>query len=235
MDTIALLKNRRSLRVYDERPVPADVRRAVLEAAASAPTAGALMLYAMIEIDDQHIKNALSHTCDEQPFIAKAPWLVLFAADYQRLYENWLDRGMEPMRVPGVGDLMLAMSDALIAAQTAVIAAEALGLGSCYIGDILENAEKHQALLNLPRYTFPAALLCFGYPTESDNRRRVPRLPLEAVVHKDGYQKKDWLNNDWAMQLSNKGFYKFDADFSVEMTRSVKVWLDRWQQDEAHG
>ena len=59
MDAVTLIKNRRSLRVYDERPVPESVRRAVLEAAASAPTAGALMLYAMIEIEDQNIKNAL--------------------------------------------------------------------------------------------------------------------------------------------------------------------------------
>jgi nitroreductase len=234
VDTLSLLKGRQSLRVYDDRPVPEDVRRAVLEAAASAPTAGALMLYAMIEIGDQSIKDALSHTCDEQPFIAKAPWLLLFAADYQRLYDSWPDSGKKPKREPGAGDLMLAMCDALIAAQTAVIAAEALGLGSCYIGDIIENMEKHQALLDLPRFTFPAALLCFGYPSQRDNRKRVPRLPLEAVVHKDKYQKKDWLNSDWAKKLSDRGLAKFESDFSIEMTRSVRAWLDRWQ-GAAHG
>ena len=44
-------------------------------------------------------------------------------------------------REPDVGDLLLAVSDANIAAQNAVTAAEAMGIGSCYIGDIMENAE----------------------------------------------------------------------------------------------
>ena len=57
---------------------------------------------------------------------------------------------------------MLACSDALIAAQNAVIAAESLGIGSCYIGDILEQAEDHAELLDLPPHTMPVAMLCFG-------------------------------------------------------------------------
>jgi nitroreductase len=229
MDTLSLLHNRKSLRVYKEQPVPQDVRQAVLEAAISSPTAGALMLYAIIEINDQQLKEKLSHTCDEQPFIARAPWLVLFAADYQRLYESWLDGGKEPHRKPGIGDLFLAISDTLIAAQTGAIAAEALGLGSCYIGDIIENAEKHQELLSLPRYVFPAALLCFGYPPDGHNSKKVPRLPLEAVLHKDRYQKKHWLDNEWAKFTFDKGLEKFEAGFSLEMTRSAQVWLENWK------
>ena len=42
-------------------------------------------------------------------------------------------------RIPGVGDLLLATTDATIAAQNAVVATESLGIGSCYIGDILEQ------------------------------------------------------------------------------------------------
>lgn len=232
MDTLNLLKNRKSLRRYDDRPVPIEVRRQILEAALSAPTAGALSLYAFIEIDDPGLKEALSHTCDDQPFIAKAPWIVLFAADYQRFYDAWADEGQAPKRKPGTGDLYLACCDALIAAQTAVIAAEALGLGSCYIGDIIENAERHRELLSLPDYVFPAAMLCFGYPPADDKRQATPRLPLESVVHHDRYTGKNWLTDQTACSIMSRGLKKFEMEFSAEMTRSMDVWLEKWKNRE---
>jgi nitroreductase len=188
------------------------------------------MLYSIIEIESPGLKEALSHTCDEQPFIAKAPWLVLFAADYQRLYDAWRQSGLEPKRKPGAGDLFLACSDALIAAQTAVIAAEALGLGSCYIGDIIENAEKQRELLSLPDYVFPAAMICFGYPPEGDDRKTSQRLPLQAVVHKDRYAPKAWLDSEHANYVMRRGLTKFEAEFSAEMTRSMEVWLEKWRR-----
>ena len=227
MNTLELLAKRQSLRVYDDRPVPKDVRRTVLEAAISAPTAGALMLYAMIEIDDQNLKDELAVTCDNQPFIAKAPWVVVFAADYHRLWNDWEKQGLTSVRKPGAGDLFLACADAIIAAQTAVVAAGAMGLGSCYIGDIIENAERHIELLKLPEYVFPAAMLCFGYPPEGFSRAMTPRLPLETVLHKDTYSFKD--QGDAGASQSQKGYKKFNAEFSQEMTRSAEVWLKRWK------
>ncbi|MEX1329519.1 MAG: nitroreductase family protein [Desulfobacterales bacterium] len=58
--------------------------------------------------------------------------------------------------------LLLVCCDALIAAQTAVIAAESLGVGSCYIGEIMENYEEHKELFGLPKYVFLISLICFG-------------------------------------------------------------------------
>lgn len=153
----------------------------------SAPTAGVLSLYAIIEIDEPELKEALSHTCDEQPFIAKAPWVVLFAA-------------------------------------------EAMGLGSCYIGDIVENAEKQRELLALPDYVFPAALLCFGYPPVDDSRNAPPRLPLEVMVHQNRYGQKHWLNDEVGHDIMRRGLNKLKMDFSVEMTRSMEVWLEKWKK-----
>ena len=61
---------------------------------------------------------------------------------------------------------MLAVTDCVIAAQNAVTAADSLGLGSCYIGDIMERCEFHRELLNLPDYVFPAVMLVIGAPTQ---------------------------------------------------------------------
>jgi len=86
-----------------------------------APTAGNLMLYSIIEIQDQTIKQKLAKSCDNQPFIAKAPLVLLFLADYQRWFDVFIASDVESyceaegkeIRVPGEGDLLLACCDAL--------------------------------------------------------------------------------------------------------------------------
>ena len=151
-----------------------------------APTAGNMMLYSIIEIEDQALKDRLAVTCDDQPFIAQAPWVLLFVADFQKWMDLFAACGCDELPgvphgvTPGLGDLLMACNDALIAAQNAVVAAESLGIGSCYIGDIMELGETHAELLQLPRYTFPAAMLCFGRPKVTPRPHRAVREPRRA-------------------------------------------------------
>jgi FMN reductase (NADPH)/FMN reductase [NAD(P)H] len=257
-ETIELIMHRRSTREYDRTPLTQEEKDTILNAALRAPTAGAMMLYTILEVQDQALKDKLAETCDHQPFISRAPYVLLFLADYQRwmdLYEAagcW-ERTQElniTPRTPGVGDLVLALMDALIAAQTAVIAAESLGIGSCYIGDIVENAEAHRDMFGLPRYTFPAALLCFGRPAHKPDHPLVPRFERRFIVHQDQYRRFTALElNDLHLPFGRHSFEqgdfaggalnvvqanyirKFTADFSVEMTRSVREYLKQWEQD----
>jgi nitroreductase len=248
-DVLALLDGRCSTRAYDPAPLTEDEKQAILHAAMRAPTAGNLMLYSILEIEDQTIKDRLAVTCDDQPFIARAPWLLLFVADYQKWMDLFAARGCDELPgvpagvTPGAGDLVLAVNDALIAAQNAVIAAESLGIGSCYIGDIMELGEEHAELLHLPRWTFPAALLCFGRPKVG--RHRTERYERQ-VVHKDVYRRltPDELAETSAeldalhgVRESRDGVQgcvqdvyarKFTADFTVELNRSVAWWIERW-------
>lgn len=133
---------------------------------------------------------------------------------------------------------MLAVTDAAIAAQNAVTAAESLGIGSCYIGDIMENAEVQREILGLPAYVFPAVMVVFGYPTEGQMARPKPRrLDLAYVLQENEYHPHTGAElremfrertgqksyDDWM-----KAFYerKYNSDFAKEMTRSVRVFLD---------
>ena len=161
-EVLCQLHDRKSVRAYEDRPVEPEIKRAVLEAAIQAPTAGNMALYTILDITDPEKKAALAKSCDDQPFIAQAPMVLIFCADYRRWYDVFC-RYVEDVRKPDMGDLFLAEADALIAAQNAVVAAQSLGLGSCYIGDITENYEYHKRLLKLPKYVVPAAMLCFGY------------------------------------------------------------------------
>jgi len=252
-ETLSLIDNRRSVRAYQDRPIAPEVVDAIIQAAMRAPTAGNMMLYSIVEIQEQAIKEKLAVSCDNQPFIAKAPLALLFLADYQRWVDFFIASDVpayceahgQDMRLPGEGDLLLACCDALIAAQTAVIAAEALGLGSCYIGDIMENYEYHRALLDLPRYTFPVALVCFGYPSTTA-KSRTPRFPQPYIHFKNAYRRLDEaaLEDMFARRAlpnyygdaTNLGQHiyarKFGADFSVEMTRSVRAAIQSWVEGE---
>ena len=239
--TIAQLMDRKSVRVFTDRPISTETTAAILEAAVNAPTAGNQQLYTIINVTDPKLKEQLSESCDHQPFIAKAPLVLVFCADCRKWYNAFLEYGCEP-RKPGVGDLMLAVSDTNIAAQNAVVAAQSLGIGSCYIGDIMENAEQQRQLLSLPEYVFPAAMLVFGYPTpEQMERPKPPRSPMEQIVHENGYRDmnaeelKQMLSvktglrdfEEWIAAFCNR---KYNCDFSREMTRSVEVFLADFQK-----
>ena len=85
-ETIAQLHARRSARAYTGEPVSSADERTILEAACQAPTAGNQQLYSIIVVRDQTEKEELSVTCDNQPFIASAPLVLVFCADVRRWY-----------------------------------------------------------------------------------------------------------------------------------------------------
>jgi nitroreductase len=252
-----VLVKRRSIRAYQDKEIPADVKKEILQATLRAPTAGNMMLYSILDITDQAIKDQLSVTCDNQPFIARAPMVWIFLADYQRWYDYFLASGVPEicaeqnlvMHKPEEGDLFLACCDAVIAAQNAVVAAESFGIGSCYIGDIMEQYETHKEMLNLPQYAFPICMLVFGYPTQQQlDRPYTPRFDEKFILFENQYRQlnKDEFTEMFAERQSRlptgksmegiatvgQAMYlrKFSADFSVEMRRSVREILKVWMQ-----
>jgi nitroreductase/FMN reductase (NADPH)/FMN reductase [NAD(P)H] len=239
-DTIRQLNERKSVRAFLDREITSEQKQAILNAACQAPTAGNQQLYTIIDITDQSIKERLVETCDNQPFIASAKMVLIFCADCKKWYDAFCLTGCEP-RLPAVGDLMLAVSDANIAAQNAVTAAESLGIGSCYIGDIMENYEEQRALLNIPEYVFPAAMLVFGYPTKQQLEREKPRrADMEHIVHENAYREmdKDELYKLFSIRADKKTYEdymrafctrKYNSEFSVEMSRSVGEYIKQFK------
>lgn len=242
-NTIRELLARKSVRVYTDKPIPAEAKEAILLAAVNAPTAGNQQLYTIIDVTDQALKDALAESCDHQPFIAMGKMVLIFCADCRKWYEGFRAADASP-RKPGVGDLLLAVSDATIAAQNAVVAAESLGIGSCYIGDIMEQCEVHQEMLHLPRYVFPCCMLVFGYPTQQQLERPKPeRAAMQHIVHENAYRDMDHNElrqlfgakagqrtfEDWMQAFCNR---KYNSDFSREMTRSVAKYLADFAPEE---
>ena len=234
------LRNRKSVRAFEDRQIPENIKQEILRCAAQAPTAGNQQLYTILDITDQALKEKLAVTCDSQPFIAKAPLVLIFCADAGKWHDAYIEAGCGP-RAPGAGDLMLAVCDAAIAAQNAVTAAESFGIGSCYIGDIMEQCETHRELLGLPAYVFPALMLVFGYPTAQQAGREKPeRFAMKHIVHENTYRRMDGpeLREMLSQRAGSRGYdewvkafceRKYNSDFSREMGRSVIEYLKEFQ------
>lgn len=237
---LASLRARRSVRAYTGEPVSVADERAILEAACQAPTAGNEQMYTIVVVRDEGERRALERTCDGQPFVSAAPLLLVFCADVRRWWRAFAAAGCAP-RDPGVGDFLLATQDATIAAQNAVVAAEALGLGSCYVGDILEHGEEQRRILGCPAYVVPVVMLAIGHPTDQQRaRRKPPRFDLGQVVCEDRYRELPVgeVSDAIAAKISSASASagaetlrhfcarKWDSDFSREMTRSVRATME---------
>ncbi len=239
-EVIKQLMERKSVRLFTEQPISPEDKEHILLAAMAAPTAGNQQLYTILDITDEQLKEKLSISCDNQPFIKRAPMILIFLADCSKWYNAYLEGGLEP-RKPGVGDLVLAVTDTAIAAQNAVTAAHSLGLGSCYIGDIMELCETHREMLSLPPYVFPAAMLVFGYPTQQQLQREKPeRCALKHIVHENSYRamkgdetramlQKEWDGKTYEQWIEAFMKRKYNSDFSREMTRSVAKYLEEYE------
>ena len=252
-ETLKLLNDRTSLRKYALNPISKEDLQSILEGAMRAPTAGNMMTYSIIVIEDIEKKEILSRSCDNQPFIATAPLVLIFVADYQKWFEYYKVNGVKEyctknnieFLAPSEASLMLAISDALIAAQNAVVAAEAIGVGSCYIGDIMEQYEFHKKLLKLPEFVFPVAMLCLGYYPKDYNIKPRDRFDQKYVVFNEEYKilsaeeiqdMHRTLNSRYtdgnkfnAENYAQMHYaFKTGADFSIEMARSIKEVLKIW-------
>lgn len=238
-NTIKELYERKSVRVFTDEEITKEQREEILTSAMQAPTAGNQQMYTIIDVQNQDIKDKMAILCDNQPFIAKAKLVLVFCADFRKWYDAFVAAGANP-RKPAVGDLMISVTDASIAAQNAVVAAHSMGIGSCYIGDVMENAEKMKETLILPEYVFPCVMLVFGYPKQQQKDRPKPlRSELEDIVCVDTYKEKDdealkklfankYVNStfeEWAQAFCNR---KYNSDFSKEMSRSVKEYLKEY-------
>ncbi|MFW9783625.1 MAG: nitroreductase family protein [Candidatus Heimdallarchaeota archaeon] len=249
--TIDLIEKRRTIRAYNSKNLSQEEIDLIIHGAMRAPTAGNMMFYSIIQVTDQDIKNKLAKTCDNQPHIAKAPLVLVFLADMQRWWDYFNVCEVEELcaemglnfETPQESDLLLACCDALIAAQNAVITAEALGIGSCYIGDIIENIEIHRELLNLSKWVFPITMVCFGYPKgDKEHIPLQPRFPQKFIHFINQYKRLNKQDFNEMFEGVERGYYikyaknigqkfyfaKLAADYSKEMRRSVKIAINDW-------
>lgn len=183
-EMIETVKNRRTIRKYQEKDIAPDLLNDLLEASFRSSTMGGMQLYSVVVTRDADKKAALSPAHFNQPMVKGAPVVLTFCADFRR-FSAWCQ---QRNAVPGYDNLMSflnATMDTLLVAQTFCTLAEEAGLGICYLGTTTYNPEMIIDALNLPELVFPITTVTVGYPAETP--AQVDRLPTEAIIHAENY------------------------------------------------
>jgi nitroreductase len=187
-ETIRLLHERASVRSFENKPIPPDVLQLILESGVHAATGGNLQPYSIIEITELPPKKKLAEMC-EQEFIGEAPVDLLFCIDWRRL-ERWAALEAAPFSGnSSFRHFWISFQDTIVAAQNICTAADALGLGSVYIGTVLECFRELREMFQLPRGVFPVVLLCLGYPKHYPSPRK--KLDVDIIVHSEKYREME--------------------------------------------
>ncbi|MDO9475835.1 MAG: oxygen-insensitive NADPH nitroreductase [Pseudohongiella sp.] len=183
--TIDLLRSHRSIRKFSSQPVTDLVLEQILLAGQSAATSSFLQGATVIRVRKPESRQKLAVYAGNQPYVASAPEFLVFCADLRRAGNCCATYG-KSFSGDYTEHFIIATVDAALMAQNAVVAAESLGLGICYIGGIRNNPREVSDLLKLPEGVYPVFGLCLGYPDQNPEVK--PRLPLSVIVKNEVYE-----------------------------------------------
>jgi len=183
-DAIAPLLDRRVVRRYRDEPVPDSLLDGLLAAAQSAPAKSDLQQYSVVVMRDPARIRQIADWIGTMDWIASAPVFLVWCGDMrrgQRLCEQY----KMPHANNNLDTFLNTAVDCSLAMGQFMVAADAVGLGTCPISYVRSHIEKVCPLLGLPSGVYPVAGLTVGWPVF---RRPVSmRLPPAVVVHRERY------------------------------------------------
>ena len=177
----------RSVRAYQDKPLPAGTLELIVAAAQSASTSSNLQSWSVVAIEDPDRKARLSAVAANQAHVRDCPVFLVWLADLARVDHLAETRGISLAALPFVETFLIAVIDAALAAQNAVVAAESLGLSTVYIGALRNDPARVAAELKLPPHVMPVFGLCIGYADPDRPTDIKPRLGQGAVLHREHY------------------------------------------------
>jgi len=186
-DTIAGLLEHRSVRGYLPDALPEGTVELLVAAAQSAATSSNMQLWSVLAVEDKATLAKMAAMANNQKHIEIAPLNLLWLVDLSRAERMAETIGTEFPTLPYTETFMVAVIDAALAAQNAVVAAESLGLGTVYIGALRNQPEELAKLLGLPPHVMVAFGLCVGHPDPAQPITVRPRLPQSVVLHRERY------------------------------------------------
>lgn len=190
-NNIKTLLERRTIRKYSDKKISQEALNTILEAGIRGSNCGNMQVYSIIVTQDKERKKELCKFHFGQKMVEEAPVVLTVCADLNR-FHKWCQQRGTSVEYDNFLWLNIGTIDATIATQSICSAAEALGLGICYLGTVTYMAKPISQFLNLPKYVVPITTITIGYPAEEPPLTE--RLPLEAVVHNETY--KDYSPED---------------------------------------
>lgn len=178
----------RSVRHFVRDALPEHTLETLVAAAQSAPTSSNLQTWSVIAVASQERREALANLVGPQKHLAVAPLVLVFLADLSRIERLGQAQGRDPVGLHYLDTFLMGVIDAALAAQNAVVAAEAMGLGTVYVGGMRNQPEEVAKVLGTPPNVFPVFGLVVGRPDPAKPAAIKPRLPQSAVLHREQYQ-----------------------------------------------
>lgn len=176
MNIFECIFNRRSTRSFKREKVDDKLIGVMLYSAVHAPSAGNTQEWHFIIVKDESVKEKLAGASLNQRFISDAPVVIVVCVDKEKIKLRYGERG----------ETMYAFQDTANATMLLMLSAEALGLGTCWVGAFDE--EMVDRILDLPAQIRPVAIVAVGYSAEAPSKPR--RIPFEQITSIDTYGKK---------------------------------------------
>lgn len=184
MNPIDVLLNHRTIREFKSSPMPPQQLSILLDIAKRTATSMGLQSFSIIRIVNPELKAAIAEVCNQE-YVARVPELFIFIVDAYRNSRIAREQGITSDIERDSDRFFQGWTDAAIAAQNMVAAAELGGFGTVFFGSILNNVPKMIELLKLPELTFPVVGVGIGVPNQKPQLK--PRMPREANVFDDSY------------------------------------------------
>lgn len=227
------LLQHRSVRHFLPEKLPDGTLEIIVAAAQSAATSSNLQTWSLIAVEDPDHKNKVADLCGDQDFIRQAPLFFIFCADLDRLTKVSAQHGLRGEGLEFTEMFLMASLDAGLAGQNATIAAEALGLGACYVGAARNKPRELAELLGLPARVVAVFGLAVGKPDPAKATAVKPRLPQKEVLHKERWRAD--VNGDPSSSSSSgpqsANLAEYDvtlASFNAgERREGVPAWTQR--------
>ncbi|MEY2342132.1 oxygen-insensitive NADPH nitroreductase [Acidithiobacillus sp. IBUN Pt1247-S3] len=220
-DVFTLLQNHRSIRQFRPDPVDAATLADIVRCGQHAATSSNIQACTVIQVEDRAQRNAIAQLAGDQEQVRSAAAFLVFCADLHRA-EAICTRAETPFVAGMTEHFLIASIDAALFAQNCVIAAESIGLGTCYIGAVRNHPREISDLLHLPTQSYPVFGLCLGHPAQDPEVK--PRLPLSVVLKREGYDES----------ADAEGIAAYDATMHAYYAqRSSNAKNNSWSQEVA--
>ena len=173
LDVFEAIETRRSIRTFTNEKVSDEEVQKLIDAARWAPSAGNIQPWEFVIVRNSNTKHKLSVAALNQTFINEAPVVIVVCADEPRSSWSYGSRGAS----------LYCLQDTAAAIQNMLLAACALGLGTCWIGAFHEN--EVTKVVNAPIGVRPIAIIPVGHTAEKPRARQ--KRPLKKIVHHETF------------------------------------------------
>ena len=226
MDLYELMMKRRSARVFKDQEVPEAVIEKLIDAANNAPSGGNIQPLSIVLVLSVEGRTRLAQLSGDQPWVRNAPVSMIFCLDFFRV-KKWAELCQTEFEgQKAINHFLIAYADLIAAAQNVVILAEGFGLGSVYIGSILNEIDEMRAYYEMPKGVVPMMVLTLGYPKSVPET--MPKLKKEVILHRERYRKPE---EDEIRKAFDEKYGPMDQNVEKYLQKAFVEALEAGKQD----